>query len=190
MKTFADRYQSVLVPVIFEPWADELLRRASPASGEYVLDLACGTGVVARRISSAVPKLPGLVGVDHSAEMLSVARDLAEEYDLQAEWIEADAGDLPFDKGQFDIAFCQQALQFFPDGPAALRELRRVLRPGGRIAGQPRASASRRWTVRRPHRAGPRGWRRLDRVDHPRGRLGTCADRRARGAAAARECHA
>jgi len=66
--------------------------------------------------------------------MLDVARNLAMEAGLDAEWIEADAGDLPFDDDVFDLAFCQQALQFFPDRPAALRELYRVLKPGGRLA--------------------------------------------------------
>lgn len=132
--TFADRYQSVLVPVIFEPWARELIRRANPRPGETCLDLACGTGVVTRQVAQTVQTPGRLVGADHSADMLKVARNLAEDIGLEAEWVEADAADLPFDSGVFDLAFCQQALQFFPDRPAALRELHRVLKPGGRIA--------------------------------------------------------
>lgn len=132
--TFADRYQSVLVPVIFEPWAKELIRRANPEAGEAILDLACGTGVVTRRVVLS-PHRPGrLVGADHSAEMLKVARRLSEDAGLDAEWVMADAADLPFDSNVFDLALCQQALQFFPDRPAALHELRRVLKPGGRLA--------------------------------------------------------
>lgn len=134
IKTFADRYQSILVPVIFEPWARELIRRASPKSGEHILDLACGTGVVTRQVSKHLSKPGSLVGVDHSSEMLAVARALAEEVGLDAEWVEVDAGNLPFEDDRFDVAFCQQALQFFPDRPAALRELRRVIRPDGRVA--------------------------------------------------------
>ncbi len=132
--TFADRYQSILVPVIFEPWARELIQRASPKPGDNILDLACGTGVVTREVAKHVSEPGSLVGVDHSGEMLAVARSLAEEVGLVAEWVEADAGALPFEDGRFDVAFCQQALQFFPDRPAALRELRRVLRPGGQVA--------------------------------------------------------
>lgn len=130
--TFADRYQSVLVPVIFEPWARELVRRARPRTGEHVLDLACGTGVVTREVAKQMPDLGGLAAVDHSAEMLGVARSLAKESGLEVEWAQADAAALPFADDRFDLAFCQQALQFFPDRPVALRELRRVLKPGGR----------------------------------------------------------
>lgn len=114
MMTFADRYQSILVPVIFEPWAQELIRRADPASGEHILDLACGTGVVTRQVAKHVTRPGSLVGVDHSGEMLAVARALAEEDGLDVEWVEADAADLPIEDNRFDLAFCQQALQFSP----------------------------------------------------------------------------
>ena len=62
--TFADRYQSVLVPVIFEPWAIELIRRAAPRAGEHILDLACGTGVVTRQVAKLVQGTGRLVGAD------------------------------------------------------------------------------------------------------------------------------
>lgn len=132
--TFADRYQSVLVPVIFEPWANELIRRARPQRGEHILDLACGTGVVTRQLAKTGFDPGSLTGADYSAGMLEVARRLASKAAIDVEWVEADASDLPFDDDSFDLAFCQQALQFFPDRPAALRELRRVLKPGGRVA--------------------------------------------------------
>lgn len=131
--TFADRYQSVLVPVIFEPWARELIRRADPQAGDHVLDLACGTGVVTRQLAKLAPNLGSLTGVDHSDEMLDVARVLSAETGLNAVWVEADVAELPFDEDCFDLAFCQQALQFFPDRLAALLELRRVLKPGGQV---------------------------------------------------------
>ena len=131
--TFADRYQSVLVPVIFEPWAREMIQRANPQAGEHVLDLACGTGVVTRQVAKLARGQASLVGVDHSDEMLDVARELGAEAGLDAEWFEADVCELPFDENQFDLAFCQQALQFFPDRPKAILELRRVLKPGGRV---------------------------------------------------------
>ncbi len=89
--TFADRYQSILVPVIFEPWAKELIRRAEPQPDEHVLDLACGTGVVTREVAASVPAAASLSAVDHSSEMLDVARLLAKEGGLDVEWIEADA---------------------------------------------------------------------------------------------------
>lgn len=132
--TFAERYQSILVPVIFEPWARELIGRADPQPGDDILDLACGTGVVTRQVAKLVPGASSLVGADHSGEMLDVARALASEVCPDAIFVEADACALPFDDDRFDLAFCQQALQFFPDRPAALRELRRVLNPNGHVA--------------------------------------------------------
>jgi len=131
-ESFAERYQSVLVPVIFQPWAMELIRRAVPVYGEHILDLACGTGVVTRQIVASGAEPGSLTAVDHSPDMLQIARLLGSKAGIDADWVEADAGKLPFRGDRFDIAFCQQALQFFPDRPAALRELRRVLKKGGR----------------------------------------------------------
>ncbi|MBF9031054.1 class I SAM-dependent methyltransferase [Rhodobacterales bacterium HKCCE3408] len=132
--TFAENYDSVLVPVIFRPWAQELIRRAGPKDGEDILDLACGTGAVTREVAGVVKNPGSLTGADHSAGMLAVARAMAEAVGIEADWVEADAGALPFDDDSFDLVLCQQALQFFPDRAAALSETRRVLKPGGRIA--------------------------------------------------------
>lgn len=134
MTTFADRYDAVMVPVIFRPWAMELIARAPPWDGAKILDLACGTGAVTRTIvdSGIVPG--SLTGVDMSDGMLSVASKAAQDRGIEANWIQADAGALPFGEGQFDLAYCQQALQFFPDRAGALRELHRCLAPGGRVA--------------------------------------------------------
>lgn len=131
--SFADRYQSVLVPVIFKPWAGELIRRADPLPGEHILDLACGTGVVTRQIAEMGLSPGSLTAADHSLDMLDLACKLAGHAGVEAEWFEADAGDLPFEDDTFDLAFCQQALQFFPDRPAALLELHRVLKDSGRV---------------------------------------------------------
>ncbi|MDK3019923.1 class I SAM-dependent methyltransferase [Pseudodonghicola flavimaris] len=130
--TFADRYQSVLVPVIFEPWAEEMVRRADPQPGEHILDLACGTGVVTRRLLAQAVRPGRLAAVDHSADMLAVAGRLSPAAEPPVEWIEADAARLPFADDSFDLALCQQALQFFPDRAAALSDLHRVLKPTGR----------------------------------------------------------
>lgn len=130
--SFAERYQAVLVPVIFEPWARELIGRVKPQAGDDILDLACGTGVVTRQLADLGAKFGSITGADYNADMLGVARALASSADFDANWVEADAANLPFSNNQFDLVFCQQALQFFPDRPAALRELRRVLRPEGR----------------------------------------------------------
>ncbi len=131
-QTFAQRYDSVLVPVIFRPWAQEMLRRAAPQDGEAVLDLACGTGIVSCELGRLGLRLASLTGIDHSADMLAVAKTRAEAEGLEAQWHQADAAALPLETDSIDLAICQQALQFFPDKPAALAELRRVLKPGGR----------------------------------------------------------
>ncbi|MCA0042828.1 class I SAM-dependent methyltransferase [Celeribacter litoreus] len=133
-ESFAERYDRVMVPVIFRPWAQELLRSLAPGSRDRVLDLGCGTGAVSRTIMAEGYAPKTLTGVDMNAEMLDVAELRARDQGISVDWREAEASALPFEAGQFDIAYCQQALQFFPDKTAALSELRRVLRPEGRVA--------------------------------------------------------
>jgi ubiquinone/menaquinone biosynthesis C-methylase UbiE len=100
--------------------------------GEDVLDVACGTGVVARLAARKVT--PGHVtGLDLNSGMLAVARSVPNEGELVS-WKEASALDLPFSSGHFDAVLCQLGLQFFPDQPKALREMRRVVRDSGRVA--------------------------------------------------------
>jgi len=104
--SFAERYEAVLLPVIFRPWARELIRRAAPQNHEHVLDLACGTGAVTREVASSGVMPASLTGVDFNSGMLKVARDRAAEAGVEAEWVEADAGQLPFADDRFDVAFC------------------------------------------------------------------------------------
>lgn len=127
MESFAERYDAVMVPVIFRPWAQELMRRLPPWDGARILDLACGTGAVTREVATSGAAPGRLTGADHSAGMLEAARAAAERQGIEAEWVQADAAALPFGDDAFDLAYCQQALQFFPDRIAALHELRRVL---------------------------------------------------------------
>ena len=126
----AAAYERYLVPAIFDPFARSLVALAAPAPGERVLDLACGTGVVARHAAPLVAPDGQVVGVDVNPGMLAVAAAIAPG----VAWREADAARLPFADDAFDVALCEQALMFFPDAGAALRELRRVLAPGGRVA--------------------------------------------------------
>lgn len=120
-------YERYLVPAITSVWARDLLDRISPSGGESVLDIACGTGVVAR-LAEQRGHTGRLVGIDLNTAMLAVAR----EKSPAVEWIEGSALDLPFDANSFDIVLCQLGLQFFPDRPLALKEMVRVLKPGGR----------------------------------------------------------
>ena len=124
-------YERYLVPAITSKWAADLVERAKPIAGEAVLDVACGTGIVAR---SAAERMRGRVaGLDLNSGMLAVARS-ARQPGAPIEWIEGSVLDLPFDDNSFDLVLCQLGLQFFPDRPLALREMRRVLRPSGRVA--------------------------------------------------------
>ena len=125
-------YEKYLVPAITTKWAEDLVRRAQPRAGEDVLDVACGTGVVARSASRCM--LHGHVtGLDLNKGMLAVAQTRGSE-GAPIEFIEASALDLPFPAGKFDLVLCQLGLQFFPDQGRALREMRRVLSPSGRVA--------------------------------------------------------
>jgi ubiquinone/menaquinone biosynthesis C-methylase UbiE len=126
-----EQYERGLVPVIFTPWAKILIARVRPQPGERVLDVACGTGAVARLAAERVGPSGTVVGADASAGMLGAARRVPAA--LPIEWREADAASLPFADASFDLVLCQQGLQFFPDRVAALREMRRVLGPGGRV---------------------------------------------------------
>jgi ubiquinone/menaquinone biosynthesis C-methylase UbiE len=128
----AELYQRYLVPAITTKWAEDLVHRAKLRAGENVLDVACGTGVVARLAARKVT--PGHVtGLDLNSGMLAVARNVSNEGE-PVSWKEASALDLPFSSGHFDAVLCQLGLQFFPDQPKALREMRRVVRDSGRVA--------------------------------------------------------
>lgn len=129
----ADRYERHLVPTLFEPWTKDILGRAALRPGDQVLDIACGTGVVARHAAQQLGDSGGITGIDLNEGMLEMARTQAEKMGTKVEWQQGDAGALPFDDSSFDAVLCQQGLQFFPDKAAALREMHRVLTPGGRL---------------------------------------------------------
>lgn len=120
-------YERYLVPAITSVWANDLLDRLAPKLDESVLDIACGTGVVAR-LAEQRGHSGRLVGVDLNTAMLAVARTKSSTI----EWIEGSALDLPLDTSSFDVVLCQLGLQFFSDRIAALKEMARVLKSGGR----------------------------------------------------------
>src|SRR5262249_55584905 len=95
--------------------------------------VACGTGVVARAAAERVGGGGRVVGLDLNSAMLDVARSIQQVGAVAIEWYEGSALALPFDAGEFGVVLCQLGLQFFPDPLVALRELRRVLAPGGRV---------------------------------------------------------
>ena len=130
-------YERELVPAVFGVWAPILVELARPRSGERVIDVACGTGIVARIAAQRVGPTGAVVGVDLNPGMLSVARSVASAdsgSDGSLQWQEASADKLPVPDGSFNIVYCQLGLQFFADRAAALREMRRVLGTEGRLA--------------------------------------------------------
>ena len=128
----AELFERYIVPAITAKWAEDLVDRVQPREGETVLDIACGTGIVARLAAKRMGR--GLAtGLDLNAAMLAVARRAPTE-GAAIIWIEGSALDLPFPANSFDVVFCQQGLQFFPDQRKAPREIYRVLKGGGRAA--------------------------------------------------------
>ena len=129
--TAAENYERHFVPAIGEPVARRLVEAAELAAGERVLDVACGTGVATRLAADAVGADGVVAGLDANPGMLDVARTSCPE---RIGWHLAPAEDLPFPDETFDVVLCSMGLQFFPDKAQALREMRRVLAPGGRVA--------------------------------------------------------
>jgi SAM-dependent methyltransferase len=134
MSNPAETYERDMVPALFGPWASVLIRAARPQRGERILDLACGTGIVARRVAAQLGADTRISGLDLNPLMLNVARACAEREGAEIDWYEGRADTLPFAAASFDLVLCQQGLQFFPERAAALREVRRVLVSGGRVA--------------------------------------------------------
>lgn len=122
-----------MVPTLFAPWALYLIRSANAQLGERVLDVACGTGIVARCIAPHVGSQGKVTGLDLNPNSLSVARVAAERERHAVEWCIGQAEKLPFPDGSFDLIVCQFGLMLFKDRHTALTEMYRVLRSGGRV---------------------------------------------------------
>jgi SAM-dependent methyltransferase len=125
----AEVYEEQFVPALFQQWAPRVAGAADLRPGQRVLDVACGTGVLGREIAERVGPSGQVVGLDLNEGMLAVARRKAPGI----EWRNGQAEALPFEHASFDAVVSQFGLMFFEDRPAALREMVRVLRPGGRL---------------------------------------------------------
>lgn len=132
----AEAYESKFVPALFREWAPSLVDAAGVRRRHNVLDVACGTGVVAREAADRLAGQGRVVGLDFNEAMLAVARRLRPEI----EWVHGDATDLPFPDASFDAVLCQSALMFFGDRIRALQEMGRVLSRDGTVAVQVWAS--------------------------------------------------
>jgi ubiquinone/menaquinone biosynthesis C-methylase UbiE len=129
--SLGENYEQYLVPTIFGPWATDLVALAAPQPGERILDVACGTGAVARQAVQVIGADGSVTGLDLNAGMLNIARthDLTET----VQWREGSAQAMPFSEEDFTLVLCQQGMQYFPDRVTALREMHRVLASGGRL---------------------------------------------------------
>jgi ubiquinone/menaquinone biosynthesis C-methylase UbiE len=129
--TFPEIYERVLVQPLFRPFAEAVVKRLTPARGDSLIDVACGTGIVARIARKALGADARIVAIDVAPPMLAVARTV----DVSIDWREGSATALPVPDGEsFSLLACHQGLQFFPDKPTAVGEMRRVLAPKGRVA--------------------------------------------------------
>jgi SAM-dependent methyltransferase len=127
----AEIYQRELVPAVFGPWGPRVVQLAELRPGLRVLDVACGTGLVARLAAEAVGVDGRVAALDLNPGMLAVASELPTVEGAAIEWVDGNAQALPFAEASFDVVCCQLGLQFFPDREGAVREMKRVLVPGG-----------------------------------------------------------
>jgi ubiquinone/menaquinone biosynthesis C-methylase UbiE len=126
----AEVYEEFFIPALFQQWPSRVADAADVQPGQHVLDVACGTGILARTVVERVGPFGSVVGLDVNEGMLAVAKRKAP----QVEWRQGIAEDMPFDSGNFDAVVSQFGLMFLEDKGAAIAEMVRVLRPGGCLA--------------------------------------------------------
>jgi len=129
-----EHYERFTVGRLFRQLAERLLEYAPLRPSDRVLDVACGTGIVARLAASRVSQSTKVVGLDLNHAMLAEARARSADEGTSIVWKQGDAAALPFAASEFDVVLCQQGLQFFPDKLRALQEMRRVVVSGGLVA--------------------------------------------------------
>ena len=125
-----ENYDRYLGPVIFEPYAEDLVSRLQGKNFKRVLEVACGTGIVTRRLRDALPHSTEIVATDLNPDMFEFAKPRFKNSE-NVRWQQADASALPFPDDSFDAIVCQFGFMFVPDKAAAMREAHRVLSSGG-----------------------------------------------------------
>jgi len=125
-------YDELMVPLIFAVYAADLAARLTEIGATSVLEVAAGTGVLTREMSTRLPTAVEITATDLNQPMLDHAARIGTSRPVQ--WRQADVMDLPFEEESFDAVACQFGAMFFPDKAAGFAEIRRVLRPGGTLA--------------------------------------------------------
>ena len=125
-----ENYDRYMVPLIFEPYAADIARRAASLSPSAVLETAAGSGVVTRALAPRLPQGASYIVTDLNQPMVDYAAS-RQPPDTRIKWRQADALALPFENAAFDLVCCQFGAMFFPDRTSGYREARRVLKPGG-----------------------------------------------------------
>ncbi len=130
LEQVAEAYERLLAPALFQAWTGRLADAANIGAGQQVLDVACGTGILARTLAERVGENGSVSGLDINPGMLAVARRSSPAID----WRQGPAEALPYASDTFDAVASQFGLMLFADPEAALREMRRVLKPGGSLS--------------------------------------------------------
>ena len=130
--TAAQAFETFMVPTIFGPWSRLVVDQIAPEPGESLLDVACGTGTAARYAAGLVAPGGSVAAIDIDPAMVAHGRTL--QGAGAVDWRVGDAQSLPWGDATFDVVLCIQGYQFFPDRLEALGEMRRVMKPGGRLA--------------------------------------------------------
>lgn len=123
-------YEALFVPALFAPWTGHVLREAAVTDGSHVLDVACGSGVLARAALERAGTSGRVVGLDPAPGMIAAAKEVEPEI----EWVLGRAEELPFDDGAFDNVISQFGMMFFQDRLKAAQEMHRVTKPDGNLA--------------------------------------------------------
>lgn len=134
-ESYAEIYESILVPAMYEEWAKISVESAKPRTGDRALDVACGTGVVARVLSQKVGTPGEVMGLDCDPMMIATARTACRgKVVAPIEYDQGSATAIPYEDDKFEVVICQQGLPYFSNRATAIREMYRVMNPGGRLA--------------------------------------------------------
>lgn len=127
----AQIYEQHAVPILFTPWGRRLLDSVPVKAGQHLLDVACGSGAVCRLAAQRVGEPGSITGLDLNPGMIETAKKVCGPVVPPIDFHQGDATDMPFEDNRFDGALCQQGIQFIPEKDQAIREMHRVLKPGG-----------------------------------------------------------